>query len=82
MLNDEFNMKMYSVYNAKKACVIEGSNRTLETKMWRIIFTKGFYRLTDISSNIINEYNLCVEVLMPLQLVLIYKMRKDRQLSS
>lgn len=57
MLNDEFNIKMYSVYSVKKACVIERFNRTLKTRMWRIFSAKGSYRWLDILPTLLHEYN-------------------------
>lgn len=51
------NIKLYSVYNENKSCIIERFNRTLKSIMYKYFHANNTYNWVDNLQKFINEYN-------------------------
>jgi len=53
----KFNIKKYSVYSTKKACIIERFNRTLKSLMYKEFTSIGSQKWINILPKLIEKYN-------------------------
>lgn len=56
-LLSEFNIKLYSVYSSKKACLVERFIRTFKNLMYREFTTNKSYRWYDMLDDLTRVYN-------------------------
>jgi len=56
-LMTKYNIKKYSVYSTKKACIVERFNRTLKSLMYKEYTSEGTQKWINILNKLIDKYN-------------------------
>lgn len=56
-LMSKYNIKKYSVYSTKKACIVERFNRTLKSLMFREFTATGSHKWVTILPKLLDKYN-------------------------